>query len=125
MGVLDSAIRGVTATLIQQFGQTVVLKSIVTGVFNSATDTVGTTEVQVSLKGVISEFTKEEVFGLVESGDKKVLVAASDVLVSGSEVMPDTNWKLQIGSVWHEIVQVSVTHSGDEAALLTIAARGQ
>ena len=61
----------------------------------------------------------DEIFGLVQRGDRKLIVAASDLTTA-----PTAKARVVISSVVYEIISVQSLWSGDQAAAYVIQIRG-
>lgn len=119
MGVLDGPIGKVAKTLIDTFGQSVVLKEVITGEFQPATDSVANTPLEHPVKAVVPQKVSREGQALMKEGDQVHLVAA-DALPRE----PTTDWLLISGDREYEIVGVNPVISGERAAMYEIVSRG-
>jgi len=119
VGLLDQPLRGVASTLIQKFGTSVVFRLKATGTFDETTDSAAVTEVDVTVKAVVAEYTRNAFEGRVKSGDKQLIVAAKDL----SDV-PDEEDEVFIDGSKHQVVMVRQIQATDQAAAYEIAARG-
>jgi hypothetical protein len=119
MGVLDTIARNVASTMVGKFGQTVRLRERAAGNYDATAATVSTFKYEHEVSAIIMDFAAAEVQGLVQTGDKKVLIAAKDL-----PRVPTVEWELKIGTRWHTIRHVKTDYSGDEPATHQIVARG-
>jgi hypothetical protein len=120
MAILDGPLQKVAQTLIGRFGQDVVLKEVITGNFQVATNTVGNTPIEHPVKAVVPKKVSREGQSLMKEGDQVHLVAAG--ALPGK--VPTTNWLLISGDRELEIVGVTPVIAGDEAAMYEIISRG-
>lgn len=119
MGVLDTIARNIASTMVGKFGQTVRLRERAAGKYDVTDATVATFKLEHEVSALVMDFAAIEVQGLVQSGDKKVLIAAKDLPRT-----PTVEWQIKIGTRWHTIRHVKTDYSGDEPATHQIVARG-
>lgn len=120
MGILDGPIGKVAQTLIDRFGQDVVLKEVITGVFQPASDSVANTPLEHPVRAVVPQKVSREGKALMKEGDQVHLVAAA--AIPGK--VPTTDWLLVSGAREREIVGVNPVISGEQAAMYEIISRG-
>ena len=98
----------------------VVLKEVVTGAFQPATDSVANTPLEHPVRAVVPQKVTREGQGLMKEGDQVHLVAAA--ALPGK--VPTTDWLLVSGKREREIVGLTPVISGDQAAMYEIISRG-
>src|SRR5665213_3414895 len=111
-GQLDTIARKVSSDLIGKFGATMTLTRVVEGAYDPATGTTTNSETDETVIGVIEAY-KDFAFanGLAVSGDKKVMLAASDV------AKPNLADKMTIQGIVYSILTIDETASGELNAL--------
>jgi hypothetical protein len=85
-----------------KFGGTATLVRASIGVYNPDTGTVSETTSTVELRGVLEDVNLREVNDLIQAGDKRLLIAAADVVA-----VPSTADRVLIGGVTHQVIRVA------------------
>ena len=109
MALADS-LRKVASKVITKFGGDVTVRIVTAGAYNTTTGTVGESVSDTEIKGVLQDITLREVNGLIQAGDKRLTVAASDLTTA-----PETKDKVVISSVVHQIITVETTEQDNTA----------
>ena len=109
MALADS-LRKVASKVITKFGGDVTVRIVTAGSYNTTTGTVGESVSDTEIKGVLQDITLREVNGLIQAGDKRLTVAASDLTTA-----PETKDKVVISSVVHQIITVETTEQDNTA----------
>ena len=98
---LASGLQNVADKLTTAFGTSVSIRYVTTGVYNTTTGSVTTSNADTPVKGVLSDVNLREVNDLVEANDRRLLVAAKDLTI-----VPTTEDKVVIGSAVYQIIRV-------------------
>jgi hypothetical protein len=85
-----------------KFGGTATLVRASIGIYNPDTGTVSETTSAVELRGVLEDVNLREVNDLIQSGDKRLTVAAADVAA-----VPSTADRVLISGVTHQVIRVA------------------
>lgn len=109
MALADS-LKKVASKVITKFGGDVTVRIITPGSYNTTTGTVGESVSDTEIKGVLQDIALREVNGLIQAGDKRLTVAASDLTTA-----PETKDKVVISSVVHQIIAVETTEQNNTA----------
>lgn len=109
MALADS-LRKVASKVITKFGGDVTVRIVTAGSYNTTTGTVGESVSDTEIKGVLQDIALREVNGLIQAGDKRLTVAASDLTTA-----PETKDKVVISSVVHQIITVETTEQDNTA----------
>jgi len=117
MAVLDTPLRKAAQSVLRVFGQSVTFTDPGTATFDPATNTVVAGATATTVQAVVTEFSTRELGGVIQHGDRKVLVAAS-------AITPTVAMALTIGDRRHDVVDVQAVYSGDQVAVYVVAARG-
>lgn len=99
---LAGPLRKVASKLMAKFGGTATLVRASIGVYNPDTGTVSETTSTVELRGVLEDVNLREVNDLIQAGDKRLLIAAADVVA-----VPSTADRVLIGGVTHQVIRVA------------------
>jgi hypothetical protein len=76
---LANPLRKVASKLMAKFGGTATIRRITIGAYNPTTGTAAETTSDTVLRGVVEDVNVREVNDLIQSGDKRLTVAAADV----------------------------------------------
>ena len=100
--VLATPLRKVASKLMARFGGEATIRRITVGAYNATTGTAAETTSDTALRGVLEDVNVREVNDLIQSGDKRLTVAAADVTTA-----PVTADRVLIGGVTHQIIRVT------------------
>jgi hypothetical protein len=100
---LATSLRKTASKLMARFGGVATIRRVSTGTYNPTTGTVGETNVDTVVRGVLQDVNVREVNKLVQADDKKLLIAAADIAAA-----PTTVDKVLINSVVHQVVRVVI-----------------
>jgi hypothetical protein len=106
---LATSLRKVSSKLMSKFGGEVTIRRITVGAYNTSTGTAAETTVDTVLRGVLEDVNVREVNDLIQSGDKRLTVAAADVAA-----VPSTADRVLIGGVTHQIIRVTTVEQDNE-----------
>ena len=99
---LSGPLRKVASKVIAKFGGEVTIRRITVGAYNTSTGTAAETTSDTVLRGVVEDVNVREVNDLIQSGDKRLTVAAADVAA-----VPSTADRVLIGGITHQIIRVT------------------
>ena len=109
MALADSLAK-VASTIIGKFGGDVTIRLVTAGSYNTTTGVISQSNSDTDVKGVLEDVALREVNGLVQAGDKRLTVAASDLTTA-----PETKDVVLINSVVHQIIAVQTTEQDNTA----------
>ena len=109
MALADS-LRKVASKVITKFGGDVTVRIVSPGTYNATTGTVGESVSDTEIKGVLQDIALREANDLIQAGDKRLTIAASDLTTA-----PETKDKVVISSVVHQIITVETTEQDNTA----------
>ena len=107
---LSGPLRKVASKLMTKFGGEVTIRRITLGAYNTTTGTAAETTSDTALRGVLEDVNLREVNDLIQSGDKRLTIAAADVATA-----PVTADRVLIGGVTHQIIRVTTIEQGNTA----------
>jgi len=107
---LANPLRKVSSKLVSKFGGEVIVRYVSAGGYNTATGTVSESSSDTEVRGVIEGVSLREVNELIQSGDKRLKVAAKDL-----DSAPSTKDKVVISTVVHQIISVETTERENTA----------
>ena len=118
-------LRSTADTLLRDKGQAMTLTQIAAGAYDPDTGTSTPTEAEHPVRGAVFDYSERTIAGsatadgtLIQAGDRKVLLSAQ-----GLTVVPAPGWKLTIGAVVWQIVNVKTSDPGGVAVLYTLQVR--
>ena len=106
---LSGPLRKVASKVIAKFGGEITIRRITAGVYNPTTGTASEAIADTELRGVLEDVNVREVNDLIQSGDKRLTVAAADVANA-----PITSDKVLIASVVHQVIRVTTVEQDNE-----------
>jgi hypothetical protein len=107
--VLATPLRKVASKLMVKFGGEATIRRITVGAYNTSTGTAAETTSDTVLRGVVEDVNVREVNDLIQSGDKRLTVAAADVAA-----VPSTADRVLIGGITHQIIRVTTVEQDNE-----------
>ena len=107
---LANPLRKVASKVITKFGGEVTIRRITVGAYNTSTGTAAETTSDTVVRGVLEDVNVREVNDLIQSGDKRLTVAAADVAA-----VPSTADRVLIGGVTHQIIRVTTIEQDNTA----------
>jgi hypothetical protein len=107
---LANPLRKVASKLMAKFGGVVTINRVTAGVYNPTTGTSSETVAGTVVRGVLEDVNVREVNDLIQSGDKRLTVAAADVAA-----VPSTVDRVLIGGVTHQIIRVTTIEQDNTA----------
>ena len=106
---LATSLRKVSSKLMSKFGGEVTIRRITVGAYNTSTGTAAETTSDTVLRGVVEDVSVREVNDLIQSGDKRLTVAAADVAT-----VPSTADRVLISGVTHQVIRVTTVEQDNE-----------
>ena len=106
---LSGPLRKVASKVITKFGGEVTIRRITVGAYNTSTGTAAETTSDTELRGVLEDVNVREVNDLIQSGDKRLTVAAADVAA-----VPSTADRVLIGGITHQVIRVTTIEQDNE-----------
>ena len=109
MGLAQS-LEKVAGTVIAKFGGNVTVRYVSAGGYNATTGAITETTSDTDVKGVLEDVSVREVNELVQQGDKRLTVAATDLPSA-----PETKDRVVISTIVHQIIRVETTEQDNTA----------
>jgi hypothetical protein len=106
---LANPLRKVASKLMAKFGGVVTINRVTAGVYNPTTGTASEVVAGTELRGVLEDVNVREVNDLIQSGDKRLTVAAADVAA-----VPSTADRVLIGGITHQVIRVTTIEQDNE-----------
>jgi hypothetical protein len=106
---LASPLRKVASKLMAKFGGVATIRRVTLGAYNATTGTAAETTTDTAVRGVLQDVNLREVNDLIQAGDKRLLIAATDLANA-----PTTADRVIIGAVAHQVIQVQTIEQDNE-----------
>ena len=107
---LSGPLRKVASKLMAKFGGVATIRRVTPGIYNPTTGTASETTADTAVRGVLEDVNVREVNDLIQSGDKRLTVAAADVAA-----VPSTADRVLIGGITHQIIRVTTIEQDNTA----------
>ena len=107
---LANPLRKVASKLMAKFGGVATIRRITAGVYNPTTGTASEATADTAVRGVLEDVSVREVNDLIQSGDKRLTVAAADVAAA-----PSTADRVLIGGITHQVIRVTTIEQDNTA----------
>ena len=107
---LANPLRKVASKLMAKFGGVATIRRVTPGVYNPTTGTATEAVADTAVRGVLEDVSVREVNDLIQSGDKRLTIAAADVTTA-----PVTADRVLIGGVTHQVIRVTTIEQDNTA----------
>lgn len=114
MSILD-----MVSPMVDRYGQTVTYKQIAANNYNPATGENTKTEQTYTLRAAVREYSAKELVGLIQQGDRKVVIPAADLTIT-----PKAKDQISISGKWHTVMAVNTRVVDDTPAVHIVQVRG-
>jgi hypothetical protein len=102
-------LRKVASKLMAKFGGVATLRRVTPGIYNPTTGTVSETTSDTALRGVLEDVALREVNDLIQSGDKRLIIAAAD-----TAAVPTTADRVIISNRTLQVIEVRTIEQDNE-----------
>jgi hypothetical protein len=106
---LASSLQKTASKLMGKFGGALTYRQVTSGTYNASTGTMGETATDYALRGVLQDVNAREVNELIQAGDKRLFIAATDLAVT-----PNTADRVVIGAISHQIISVQTIEQDNQ-----------
>ena len=106
---LANPLRKVASKLMAKFGGVATIRRVTPGIYNPTTGTASEVTADTVVRGVLEDVNVREVNDLIQSGDKRLTVAAADVTTA-----PVTADRVLIGGITHQVIRVTTIEQDNE-----------
>ena len=108
---LAKALKKAASASLKKLGGDVTIRQVIAGAYNTTTGTITESTSDTSVKGALSNVSRNEVNDLIQSQDKRLTRSAGDLTF-----VPTTKDRVVISSVEFKIIQV-VTNEQNNTAI--------
>ena len=106
---LATSLRNVASKLMAKFGGEVTVRRVTLGAYNTTTGAAAETTSDTELRGVLQDVNLREVNELIQSGDKRLTIAAAD-----TAAVPTMADRVIIAGRTLQVIQVQTTEQDNE-----------
>ena len=106
---LAGSLRKTATKLMSKFGGDVTLRTVTPGIYNPTTGTASEVTSDVTIKGVLEDVNAREVNDLIQSGDRRLTIAAADVSAA-----PTTADRLVIQGKVFQVVRIATIEQDNQ-----------
>ena len=107
---LAQKIANVAGTVVAKVGGDVTVRYVSAGTYNATTGAITETTSDTDVKGVLEGVSVREINELIQQGDKRLTVAATDLPSA-----PGTKDRVVISTIVHQIIRVETTEQDNTA----------
>jgi hypothetical protein len=115
---LASSLQKTASKLMAKFGGALTYRRVSGGAYNASTGAITETTTDYSLRGVLQDIKAREVNELIQAGDKRLYIAATDLAVT-----PNTADRVIIAAVSHQIINVQTIEQDNQSITYELVLR--
>ena len=115
---LASSLQKTASKLMSKFGGALTYRRVSGGAYNASTGAITETTTDYSLRGVLQDVRAREVNELIQAGDKRLFIAASDLAVT-----PSTADRVIISTISHQIINVQTIEQDNQSITYELVLR--
>ena len=101
-----------------KFGGALTYRRVSSGTYNASTGAITETTTDYNLRGVLQDVKAREVNELIQAGDKRLYIAATDLAVT-----PSTADRVIIAAVSHQIINVQTIEQDNQSITYELVLR--
>lgn len=115
---LASSLQKTASKLMGKFGGALTYRRVSGGAYNASTGAITETTTDYSLRGVLQDVKAREVNELIQAGDKRLYIAATDLAVT-----PNTADRVIISTISHQIINVQTIEQDNQSITYELVLR--
>lgn len=115
---LASSLQKTASKLMGKFGGALTYRRVSSGTYNASTGAITETTTDYNLRGVLQDVKAREVNELIQAGDKRLYIAATDLAVT-----PSTADRVIIAAVSHQIINVQTIEQDNQSITYELVLR--
>ncbi len=115
---LAKALKKAASASLKKLGGDVTIRQVTLGSYNTTTGAITESTSDTTIKGVLSNVTRNQVNDLIESQDKQLTISAGDITF-----VPTTKDRVVISSVEFKIIQVLTNEQNNTAVSFDLILR--
>jgi len=115
---LASSLQKTASKLMEKFGGALTYRRVVSDLYNTETGSMTQSTTDYALRGVLQDVKAREVNELIQAGDKRLYIAATDLAVT-----PSTADRVIIAAVSHQIINVQTIEQDNQSITYELVLR--
>jgi len=115
---LASSLQKTASKLMGKFGGALTYRRVSGGAYNASTGAITETTTDYNLRGVLQDVKAREVNELIQAGDKRLFIAATDLAVT-----PGTADRVIISTISHQIINVQTIEQDNQSITYELVLR--
>jgi uncharacterized membrane protein len=115
---LASSLQKTASKLMGKFGGALTYRRVSGGAYNASTGAITETTTDYNLRGVLQDIKAREVNELIQAGDKRLFIAATDLAVT-----PSTADRVIISTISHQIINVQTIEQDNQSITYELVLR--
>ena len=115
---LASSLQKTAAKLMGKFVGALTYRRVSGGAYNASTGAITETTTDYNLRGVLQDIKAREVNELIQAGDKRLFIAATDLAVT-----PSTADRVIISTISHQIINVQTIEQDNQSITYELVLR--
>jgi len=115
---LASSLQKTASKLMGKFGGALTYRRVSGGAYNASTGAITETTTDYNLRGVLQDVKAREVNELIQAGDKRLFIAATDLAVT-----PSTADRIIISTISHQIINVQTIEQDNQSITYELVLR--
>jgi len=115
---LAYSLQKTASKLMGKFGGALTYRRVSGGAYNASTGAITETTTDYNLRGVLQDIKAREVNELIQAGDKRLFIAATDLAVT-----PSTADRVIISTISHQIINVQTIEQDNQSITYELVLR--
>jgi hypothetical protein len=115
---ISKSLQKTASKLMEKFGGALTYRRVSGGAYNASTGAITETVTDYNLRGVLQDVKAREVNELIQAGDKRLYIAATDLAVT-----PSTADRVIIAAVSHQIINVQTIEQDNQSITYELVLR--
>jgi hypothetical protein len=115
---LASSLQNTASKLMRKFGGALTYRRVVSDLYNTETGSMTQATTDYNLRGVLKDVKAREVNELIQAGDKRLFIAATDLAVT-----PSTADRVIISTISHQIINVQTIEQDNQSITYELVLR--
>jgi hypothetical protein len=107
---LATSLQKAAQSAIKKLGGDITVQTVSGGVYDTATGQISESTSNNEIKGVLQGVSAREVNELIQSGDKRLIIAAAD-----AAAVPTMQDRVLVSGVSHEVIRIDIIEQDNEA----------
>jgi hypothetical protein len=106
---LATSLQKAAQSAIKKLGGDITVQTVSGGAYDTATGQISESTINNEIKGVLQGVSAREVNELIQSGDKRLIIAAAD-----AAAVPTMQDRVLVSGVSHEVIRIDIIEQDNE-----------